>query len=516
MTPVPRYALRLLRRAARALAWNRARLWAVRGLTVTAAVSTAWTLAGAVIPLPLPPWHLLVAGLAVCLLTGLVRGLLPAGGLLYAAQVADVELRLRERLSTALELATGRLRPTALAGEVLRDAEARARDALPGMRLRLGWPSGTRRALVAVGLATLAAVILPGFTLPATPARETAVRIKREGQRLQRVAGNLEQRARAERAPQARRLAPEVRGLAEELQRQRLDRRGALARIAALERRLEAARRQLGRRIGEAINTQTPEAASQSLFRPSAALEQTIRELRELAARLSQVPEGEGREDLLRHLGELARAAEAQMPAQARRALEEARRRTEAGDADAGQRALAQAIAEMDALRALVADESVLRMAEQELERSALSIARGAGPEPSVEAQRGEVQAPPPGSVAHRLPDQEEAASVPPPPRGPDEGSAPGQGRLGEKLGPQTPRLDAPGERSRVVGQEGEGQLLTTELLGPGRRVPARAPVLRLSPQAARRADEHMAAARIPAALREVVRRYFLLLAERR
>lgn len=516
MTPLPRDLLRLLHRAARALAWSRARAWAVRGMTLAAAVSLVWTLAGLVVPLPLPPLLILVGGLAASLLAALLRGFLPAGGLLPAAQVADAELRLRERLSTAFELATGRLRPTALTGEVMRDAAARARDALPGLRLRLGWPAGTRRALLAVGLAALAAGFLPGFTLPATPARETAVRIRQEGRWLQRVAGQLEQRARAERAPQARRIAPEVHDLAQQLLRQRLDRRGALARIAALERRLEATRRQVGQRIGEAITSQTPGAPPQSLFRPGATLEQTIRELRELAARLSQMPEGEGREDLLQRLGELARSAEAQLPAQARQALKEARRQTEAGDAAAGQRALAEAIAQMDALRALMADESVLQMAEQELERSALRIAQGAGPEPAEEAQQTPVQTPPAGPTARRLQEQEEATALAPPPQGPNEGSAPGQGTLGKKLGPQTPRLDAPGERSRVVGQEGEGQLQTTELLGPGRKVPVSAPLLRLSPQAARRADEAMAAARIPAGLREVVRRYFLLLAERR
>ncbi len=516
MTPLPRELLLLLRRAARALAWSRARAWAMWGMTAAAAVSLAWALAGMVVPLPMPPLPILVGGLAASLLAALVRGFLPAGGLLSAAQVADAELRLRERLSTALELATGRLPPTALAGEVLRDAAATARHALPGMRLRPGWPAGTRRALLAVGLAALAAGFLPGFTLPATPARETAVRIRREGQRLQRVAGRLEQRARTMRAPQARRMVPEVHGLAQQLQRQRLDRRSAIARIAALERRLEAARRQIGQRIGESLTSQTPEAVPQSLFRPGAAFEQTARELRELAARLSQVPAGEGREDLLQHLEELARSEEAQLPEKARRALEEARRHTEAGDVAAGQRALAEAVAEMDALRALMADESVLRMAEQELQRSVLRIARGAGPEPAEEAQQGAVQPPPSGSTARRLQEQEEAAALPPPPRGPNEGSMPGQGTLEEKLGPQTPRLDAPGERSRVVGQEGEGKLQTTELLGPGRRVPVRAPVLRISPQAARRSDEAMAAARIPAGLRDIVRRYFLLLAERR
>lgn len=518
MTAVPVDVRRLLRRVARTLAWGQAWAGAVRGVTIAAAASLAWALLGTVIPLSLPPLLVLAAGLAAALLLALARGVLPVRDLAPAARVADAELRLRERVSTALDLATGRIPATALADQVLRDAAATARDALPGARLRPTWPGGTRRALLVVSLAALASVLVPGFSLPATPARETAVRIKREGRRLEQVAKQLEQLARTERAPQARRTAPEVRSLARELQRERMDRSAALARIAALERQLEAARRQLSQRIGEALNPQAPAQIPESLFRPTTTLDQNIRQLRELAARLSQEQNVEGqRDDLLAQLAQLSQSGEGQLPIEARRKLEEARRKTEAGDTAGGREALTEAIQELEGLRAVLADENALRITERELERSSMRIARGAGPESAEEVERGETRTAPPGPGTKRLQEQEgEAVGAPPPQPGPNEGSTPGQGKIAEKLGPQSPRLDAEAQRSRVRGQEGQGQLQTTELLGPGRKQPARAPAVNVSPLVVRRADEHMARARIPADLRAVVRRYFLALAQRR
>jgi hypothetical protein len=508
----------LLRRVARALAWSRALEWGARGVLAAAGGAVLWTLLGTIVPLPVPPLLLLLIGLAAAGAAVLVRGMVPVRDLAPAARTADAELGLAERLSTAVDLVAGRIPATALADRVLRDAAWSARAAYPAARLRPIAPVRTRWAVAAVALALLIGFYLPGFTLPATPARDTAARIQREGRRLEDVARRLEQMGRTERAPQARRTAPEVRALGQRLQSERVDRTTALARIAALERRLQSVRRELGRRIAETLNPEAPASVPESLFRPSATLDQSVRQLRQLAARLSQSEGTDGeRADLLQQLAGLAESAEAELPPQTRQKLEEARRQAASGNPRGASEILSDALQEVEGLRAVMADENALRMTERELAESSLRIARGRGGEESgAEARRGETESIPPGAAARRLPQQEGEVTGVPPPRGAEEGSTPGQGQIDEKLGAPAPRLEASTERSRVRGQEGEGQFQTSEILGPGRPQGARAREVAAAPLLVRRADEHLARARIPADLRAVVRRYFMLLAERR
>lgn len=528
MTATPAAALRsaatglppevrgLLGRTARTIAWGAALHWIVRGVLVAAVASLGWTALGTIIPVGIvSPLLVLVAGGLLALLLGIMRGLAPSSDLMPAACVADTEFRLHERLSTAVDLAAGRIPPTGLGGVLLRDAAQAARTAAAGAPLRPHAPAGIRWALAAAVAAVAAALLVPGLTIPATPARDTAVRIRREGRRLEQFSRQLEQRARAERAPQARRSAPKVRALGQRLQQQRMARSEALARIATLERELEQARRQLGQRIAETISPNTP-SPPESLFRPSTALDQTIRQLRDLAARLGQMQNAAGeQQDLLEQLAGLAQAGEGQLPAEARRQIDEARRQIGRGDVGRGREAINIAMDDLQALSAMLADESALRLAERELDRSATRIGQGGTPS-GDEAEPGEAQPARPAPGERRLREQEGELTGAPPPEGPNEGSQPGQGRLGEKLGPSTPRLQTPEQRTRVRGREGQGQLQTTELLGPGRRQPARLPEGTVGPAVVRRADEHMTRLRIPADLRRVVRRYFELLAGRR
>lgn len=204
------------------------------------------------------------------------------------------------------------------------------------------------------------------------------------------------------------------------------------------------------------------------------------------------------------------------MPAAVRGKVEEARRQVEAGNAAAGRETLTQALQDLEALRAMMADEQALSETARELQRSAQRIARGApgGKGQEEEGLEGD-NSPASAPGRQRLIDREEDSPGALPPKGPHEGSTPGQGRAPEKLAAQTPRLEASGERSRVRGQEARGGLQTSEILGPGRRQPARTRVVKLSPAVVRRADEHMARARIPADLRSLVRRYFEQLARR-
>ncbi len=513
--PLPREVRTLLRQAAVMRSWTAAWNWATYGIIGAAAGALVWAFLGMIVSLPLAPILVLEYGLLVALLCSLIRGLARARDLAPAARAADAHLQLRERLSTAVDLAAGRIRPTVLTDRVMRDAAAAARVSRGSLRPRL--PAAARWALLALAAAVIAAVVIPGFTLPATPARDTASRIHREGRRLEQMARQLEQGARAQRAPQARRVAPEVRALGQGLQRQRLDRTQALARISALEKQLEQARRQVNQRITEALPPDAPPSLPESLFRPNSALDQSIRQLRELTSRLNQAQNVEGeRENLLAQLAELSQAGEGQLPVQARRKLDEAEQRLQKGDVGGGRESLNDALQELEGLRALVADESALRMTGRELERSSMRIARGSGGQSGAEAERGETQTAPPGPGNRPLSPQEGESLGAAPPEGPHEGSQPGQGKVQEKLGAPTERLQTSDQRVRIRGQAGQGQLQTSELLGPGRSQPARLREALVSPTVVRRADEHMARARIPADLRAVVRRYFELLAGRR
>jgi hypothetical protein len=472
---------------------------------------------GTIVPQAVSPLALLAGGVVVAALVGLLGRLLPSPKPFAVAHLADARLGLGERLSTALDLAAGRIPATALAGRVMADAAERARGVELGQAFRVRPPAFARWAALLMGVALLAGVVIPGLTLPATPARQTAMRIQREGRRLEQVARRLEQTARTERAPQARRMAPEVRSLGRQLQRERLQRAAALARLAALERQVEATRRQLSERIGEALAPRASPALPESLFRPSRDLDRPIRQLRELAARLAQEQALQGeRQDLLQQLSELSGTGEGQLPISARQKVEEARRQVEAGNTAAGSERLTEALEELEGLRTMIADEQALKQTRQELERSASRIARAPGGRGRTEEDpQGEGPPAPLAAGSKRLPEQDgEALGAPP--RGPHEGSAPGEGRTAEKLGPPSPRLGAAGDRSRIRGQEARGGLHTSEILGPGRQQAARTPEVNLSPTVRRQADEYMARARIPTRLRGVVRRYFEILAQRR
>ncbi|MGH2453756.1 MAG: hypothetical protein ACRDF5_08330, partial [bacterium] len=355
-------------------------------------------------------------------------------------------------------------------------------------------------------------------TLPSTPARQTAEGIKQEGRRLEQAGRRLEEQARTARAPQARRAAPEVKRLGRELQQQRLDRAAAQARIAGLQRQLEAARRRIGERIGEALAPQARPQPPDALFNQATTdLDRSIRQLRELAARLAQMPVAEGeRRDLLQQLSDLSQSGEGRMPAAARRRTEEARRQAEAGNMAGAGEALREALSELEALEALMSDERALSRTQRELEESSERIARGSGgrgrpgEEPQADASQPQTA---PGSERPQPQEGDVAAA---PPEGPYQGSTPGRGKDQAKLGAPSARLEARGERSRVRGQEAPGQTQTSEILGPGRREPTRTTVQAISPSAARQADAHLARQRIPVDLRALVRRYFEILAGQR
>jgi hypothetical protein len=505
----------LARRAARRLTLQHA-----VGPGVFAANAVALGLAASVLAtlvLPLTPVALPVAIAAALAAFGVVTAgvvLLRPTGALAAARVVDARAGLLDRLSTALEVRPRAAR-SPLGGRLLADAAAHA--ASVDLRAVLPWraPRSWPILPLAVLFLFVWSSLFRGIVLPGTPAQRTREAIRQEGTRIERFAQTLQSRTRTERAPQTRRFAPQLRRLGQELQRDRLDRSEALARIAELGRQVDRSRREVDSRLRAESRPRTEDGALPSeLFRRQA-LQQQIRQLRELTTRLQQQPEAAS-PDVLQHLGDVGKDGDGNQPARAREDLRRAREELERGNSAAAGEALNSALRELEGLDRLLADAEGLRSAQQQLERSQRAIG-GGGSRPGGEMADEDT---PPGGTPEAGPGEtrprQAASAEEQAPEGPFEGTTPGQGRGGDKLGPPTPRLEAQRAPERLRGAQGEGQAGVAEVLGAGRPGSARTPVTAVSPSIVAQADRAMEKARTPARYRSLVRRYFERLAKLR
>lgn len=508
--------LRVIEDARRRLAARYAWRWGGRVAFGGSVLSLLLVLARLVLPVEIPSTAITLAGLIAGLIVLTVVRIARRPSPLFAAQVLDHRFECADRLATAVEIVTGRQRQTVLAGAVLDDAT----EVAVGLELTRRVPGGPDR--VAVGGVVLAVAViiaagaLTGVSLPGTPARDVVRTIQREGRRLEQSAQTMEERARTERARIARRMAPALQQLGEALQRERIERSDALARLESLGRRMEQERRQVRERreqiAGERPQTR-PNLPSE-LFQQRAAVERAIREIREIAERLAQSKTPEEREALMRQLAGLAGGEQGNVPARARQQAETAQRQLAQGDAAGARRTLQQSASDLDDLRAMLADEEGLQQAQRDLRRSADQIARGAAgaqdePEQAPQARAQRSAAAPGDRPPSETAGQEQAEA----PAGPNQGTLPGQGSIAAKLGPGTPRLEADRQQSRIEGLQGEGRMTTSELLGPGRAARVRAASGPAVASARADADRYMTRMRIPPEYRDIVRRYFEALA---
>lgn len=502
-----------IRRAARRLALQRAlRAGSAAGAIFAAALVLA-ALATLVLPLStvsssVTVWTTLSV---IVLVTALVVILRPVS-LMSAARLLDVHGRLEERASTALEVGA-RGTDSLLAQRLLDDATTRVestnlRSVLPWRLPRWAW---TLPAFL------LLALLLPpafqGRAIPGSPADRTQQAIQREGSRLERFARSLQSRARSQRIPQTRRVAPQIRDLGVRLQQERLERAEALARIGELSRQIEEARREVDGRLRSQAQTREG-TLPQDLFRRQA-LQQQVRQLRELTTRLRQNPDTASA-DALQRLGEITQSGEGDQPAQVRRQLERAREQLQQGNASGASEALGEALRELEGLESMLADAEGLRGAQQQLEQSQRAIASGnAGPRETETAE--DPNAPPgsPDAPGENAPERQPGAEAAPP-EGPHEGTTAGQGRAREKMGDPTSRLEATRRPERLRGAQSEGPVSSAEVVGGGRQSTARRQAQAASPTIVAQADRAMESARTPGRYRALVRRYFERLAKLR
>lgn len=502
-----------VRRAARRLALQRAFHAGLAAGTVVLAALAAATVATLVVPLS--PVSIEVTLAAVGVVTALVTGLLmlvrPVEPI-TAARLLDLRGGLEERASTALEVGESGAVST-LARRLLDDAASH----VEAINLRAVFPWRLPRWAWVMPALVLFLLLWPstlrGIAIPGTPAHRTQQAIKREGTRLEQFARSLQSRARSQRVPQTRRVAPQVRDLGVRMQQERLERAEALARIGELSRQIEEARREIDGRL----RSQAPQregAVPQELFRRQA-LQQQVRQLRELTTRLRQNPEAAST-DALQRLGEITQSGEGDQPAQVRRQLERAREQLQQGNTAGAGESLGEALRELEGLESMLADAEGLRSAQQQLERSQRAIASGSAGRREGDAAEDQSQSQGrPDAPGENAPEREPGADALPP-EGPHEGTTPGQGRVREKVGEPTPRLEATRTPERLRGAQSEGPVSFAEVVGGGRQGAARRQAGAVSPAIVAQADRAMENARTPGRYRALVRRYFERLANLR
>ncbi len=505
---------RLARRAARRLTVQdalRSGLFAANAVTLGLAASALATL---VVPLTaVPPRAAAAAAVTALGFVTVGVSLLRRVDLLAAARVVDARAGLLDRLSTAIEVRP-RAERSPLAQMLFADAARHAASVNLGAALPWRIPRSWLVLPAALLFLFIWSAFFRGAVLPGTPAQRAREVIRQEGSRIERFAQSLQSRTRRERAPQTRRLAPQLRDLGERLQRDRLDRTEALARISELGRQVDQTRREVETRLRSQTQTRTEDRAlPQELFRRQA-LQEQIRQLRELTTRLQQNPEAAS-QDALQRLGELGGEGGGDQPARMRENLQRAREQLQRGDAGGAGDSLTEALRELEGLDQLLSDAEGLRSAQQQLERSRKTIGDGGS---RLSGEVADDQTAPqgtPGSPGENRPAPEPGGEARAP-EGPYEGTTPGRGRVDEKLGAPTSRLNAQKKPERLRGAQSEGPAGSAEVLGAGRPGTARAPTAPVPASIVAQADRAMENAHTPGRYRGLVRRYFERLARLR
>lgn len=505
--------LRLVRQAAVRLTVSRAGQAAARAGALAMAAFVLVNVAGVVIPVSgVPMAHAIAAAGLAAILAGVLAAFLRPVPRVDTARALDASLRLEERVSTAMEVLASALPRSSLGQRVVTDAERRLSEVgvaavTPLQVPRTFWWTAALTALLFVLTSWL-----HGITIPGTPAHRTAEVIRKEGQRLEQFARTLQSRTRTEHMPATRHLTPQIRDLGSRLQRERLARAEALARIEELSQQLEQTRREIDERLQASRPAPSRERDPSDALRRQSTQRQ-IRQLRELLSRLQQDSSSASR-DALDQLNQMAAGGEGTQPARVRDQLQRAREQLERGNMVGARDAISDAMLDLQGLESLMADSEAVRNAQQQVERSQAAISGGA-PVEGPEVRETEQTSESPVAPGEQRPSASQGEGSEPP-QGPNEGSTPGTGQGNEKIGARTPRLDTTKTPQRVRGAQAEGPVASSEIVGTGRSSSSRVQAADVSPAVIARADQAMTRSRTPARYRDIVRRYFQRLAKLR
>jgi hypothetical protein len=508
----------LLRQARRRLAWRRAVHAAALASVLALSAGLIAQLLTAVLPFEVSAWWIIGGAAAASLLALIVGRLVLAPSLPEAALVLDRRCRLQDRLTTWLAVEAGHAKTT-LRDYLEEDTRRAAARVKVQDAIALRSPVPHRRILVLL-LAVLAwEVLLAGTTLPYTPARVAVEVIRQEGQALESTARQLAARARTRELPRVGEAASQTEEVGRTLQQERVGRGDALARLQRLAERIEQARQearsQIQRQIGTAPSPQPEHSTPRGL--PNAeAVEGQARQLRELAGRLEEiVPSPQELARIREALRSVQEQSRGNASVQAQRHLQEAQDRLRRQDAAGARRAIQQAEEDLSDLERLLEEEGVLQQAGERVRRSHQRVAAvpgtGAG---ERAASQGDPRDGAAGPGDERLESGEGESSEAAPPEGPHQGRRAGSGQGPMNTGAPTDRLPGERQREQLTGEQDAGGTFGTEVQAGARRTQVRTQTVAISPRIVRQADEAMHNARVPASYREIVRRYFLRLAE--
>jgi hypothetical protein len=230
------------------------------------------------------------AGLLLGTLWGATRAVPP----LDVARLTEQRLDLKERLSTALALAPAGERDPLVARQV-RDAEAHAAG---GLDLRVAFPLGLpRRVWAGVGACLGAALLwfLPTFSFLQSP-QERAERaaVRREGERLVRVAKVLERDAGAKKLAETGKAAGKLAALGNEMKQGQLSRQKALMKAAKLTEQMKQSQQALAAQAGAGAPKSLPEAGKELQKTLQAAAAEKPKAPGKSTAAALQAPSGDG------------------------------------------------------------------------------------------------------------------------------------------------------------------------------------------------------------------------------
>ena len=563
LAPAPRYDLHGLPAplagavsgARRALRRQQAADGALLGLQIGLGIALALALAARLWPLLDRPYQLAWSALTIALVTllGWLAGLLQPLSAMTAARALDARLGLRERISTALELAArqahGRLDADQAADAAV---SLRGRAWQPAFRLRLA----RRPLLVAAGLVGLLALVL------ALPDPQQAALAERAATR-RAVAAAAEQVAAARDRAAARRdldaarqaaLTETLTALEQDLRQGHLERRPALARLAAAEAALrERAGAGPGRRgealepLGQELMTSSDTTAAGRALRqddPAGA----AKELATLAGRLDRLDAGE-RQALASKLDRAA-ATQAVANPDLAASLASAAGALQAGQVAEASRQLGQAADQLRDLAAARAAQAERQRALDDLAAARQQLGSGGQAAGGAPASRATPVTVARGQGSGTAGGQGDAGSQRSGGVGQSQGSragqgqgsgaaGAGQGRTGGVTSPRTdggtagagqPVLDRPGqtgagayesvyapqfagssgETSQAPGRDrGQGAAERQPGQGPGGQGAPLVPYQRVYQEYRRQATEALTQGRVPPHLRDYVRDYF-------
>jgi hypothetical protein len=207
----------------------------------------------------LPDWMMLEVVIPICILVGAGIGTVFAYrrpvSLMDAARIAETRLGLKERLSSALEFeGVGRHArdpiPSILVQLQQRDAAVYAGSLRPKDAVPFKWP-WQLKALIGMTVVLILALIVPNLPMFVSPAqRNERGIVSAEAKKLEQAAKIIDKQADAQQLPHTKWAAQQMKRLAQQMSRGRMDKRQAFVKYGKLTQQMQNLRKQMAGQNG--------------------------------------------------------------------------------------------------------------------------------------------------------------------------------------------------------------------------------------------------------------------------